>query len=126
MNKKISRGFSLLEIVIAMLILGLVVAGMTGLFISTNKLVIQAGHRLVALNYARQVAETLKVYVSADPNTPPNAGNAFTNNNFDAIGIPSSLTEGGITYNCNYTVTNNPQNATGLRQVTITVNWAES
>lgn len=125
MKSKNSRGFSLLEIVIAMLILGLVTAGLFGLFTTSYGFISKAGRRLQAVNYGREVLETLKIYVSANSATPVNAGSAFTNSNFSAIGLNASNTFGGISFSRSYNVTNDPLNATGLRQVRVTVNWNE-
>lgn len=137
MNSKLSRnflmGFTLLEIVIAMVILGLVAAGTFSLFVSSHQYISEAGHRLTAINYARQVAETLKVYVSAAASTPANANLVLANgtyNNtthFSRIGLANSYIRDGITYNLNYTVSNVSigGNVSGLRAVNITASWSE-
>lgn len=54
MKQKNTSAFSLLEIVIAMLIISLVVAGLFGLFITSHNFIGNAGHRLQAAQYARQ------------------------------------------------------------------------
>lgn len=132
MDSKTSRGFSLLEIVIAMLVMSLVVAGIYGLFITSHNFIGDAGRRLQAAQYARQILETLRVYVSANANFPANAGNAFT----DGLHPLSDITNIGASYymnihgigltvfNCNYNVTSNPQGATGLKEVRLNVSWS--
>lgn len=118
-----SRSFTLLEIIVAMLIMGVVLVGTVGSFISCHKFTIQAGRRLSAINLTRRIAETLKVYVSADPNTPAGAGIAL------APGLNKPYTDAGVTtplpeyvQQCTYTVTDL---AGGLKEVTITATITE-
>ena len=138
MKSKYTSAFSLLEIIVSGFILSLVVAGLFGLFITSSKFIIEAQHRSHAINYARMVAENLKVYVSADPNTPAFAG---TDNNhaldgdgtgethnpsligLNPIDIPH-ITGETCTYQVieNITVAGTP---TDLEQVIITVQWTE-
>lgn len=126
MHIKKSTAFTLIEIVVAMLILSLVAAGTFALFASSHKFINEAGHRLQAIYYAKRVAETLKVYISADSGTPPNAGTAFNNSAFASIGLASSVTDpnSGIVYNLAYTVSN-PISGSELKSVTITTTWNE-
>lgn len=125
-----SRGFSLLEIVIAMLILSVVVAGIFSLFITSTKFINEAGHRLQAINYARMVAENLKVYVSADPDTPSGAGTALgngTHDNYTDSGItllPRDAIVGATGQACTYRV--EEIGTSGMKRVTITVSWNET
>ena len=124
-------GFTLLEIVIAMLILSLVVAGIFGMFTTSSKFIAEARHRLQAVNYARMVAEHLKVYVSADSSVPAGADTALTagaNKSFSLSGVtiaPSSAIPNTTGQECGYTITNNPSGATGLKETTVTVTWTE-
>ena len=126
------HGFTLLEIVVSMLILGLVVSGVFALFVSSSKFISQARYRLQALNYARMVTEHLDAYVSA-ANTLPAPSNAGTGtgcalssgvHNPSELGIASPLILDGISYNGNYEVINDID-GTDLEQVTVTVNWTE-
>lgn len=131
MNIKTSSGFSLLEIVVAMLILSLIVAGTFGLFVTSHKFISEAGHRLQAIEYARMVAENLKIYVTADmgtnlsSGTPPGAGNVWSGTNPTAapLNFPSfgNIIPGAT---CNYSVSNNIPGP-NMKQVAINVNWTE-
>lgn len=122
-----------MEIIVAMLIMSLVVAGLFGLFVTSHKFIIEAGHRLQAINYARQVAETLKVHVIAEPSpitgigpplstvTPHNPSSSTPND----LGLPSDFITGITGETCTYTVSPNPQGTIDLKQVTITTTWTE-
>lgn len=131
MKPKSSTSFTLLEIVIAMLILSLVVAGLFGLFVNSTKFIVESQHRLQAMNYARMVAEQLKVYVSADPDTPAGAGAALAEGLEKApstIGLDDSITFGGVPMSCKYDVDEDINilgSLTDLDKVTITVTWTE-
>lgn len=142
MKPKSSRAFSLLEIVIAMLIIGLVVAGLFGLFVTSHGFIGNAGRRLQAIQYARRVAETLKVYVSAS-NTPPAPAAAGTgpgaaldeimhpaSRTPDLIGLPNTITtNNGTVLTCTYNVDEDvevvPGTPTTLERATVTVSWTE-
>lgn len=72
-----NNAFTLLEIIIAMLILSIVTAGTYGLFVTNYKFLIEAKHRLQAVNFANTVLEKLRMYVSENPDLPVNAGVAL-------------------------------------------------
>lgn len=138
-----NNAFTLLEIIIAMLILSMVTAGTYGLFVTNHKFIIEAKHRLQAVNYAIAVAEKLKMYVSENPELPENAGVALepgehSPNDIGLDGIPSidgiedkewsyvvtdmpsieGVVEGG-----KYLVADLPK--TEFKKVTVTVKWSE-
>lgn len=54
------KGFSLIEVMVASLILSLIVAGMFGIFVTGKGFVIRAGHKTGAINLARQRMEEVK------------------------------------------------------------------
>ena len=124
------KGFSLLEIVIAMLILSLVVAGLFGLFVSSSKFITESRHRLQALEYAKMVAENLKVYVTEDPGTPQGASVVWLGSDptvapLSLDDIDTIITGVNANANCNYFVIQGSPGA-GMNQVRITVNWTET
>lgn len=116
-----------------MLILSLIAAGTFSLFVSSHKIINEAGHRLHALCCAKMAAETLKVYVSADGNTPENASLVLANGVYDTdaefanLGLSRSYINDGIIYNLSYNISDviANGNATGLRRANIIVNWTE-
>lgn len=142
MQIKSSTSFSLLEIVIAILILSLVVAGMFGLFVNIAKIIVEIGHRSQAVNLARKAEEHGKVYVS-ESNTSPapdtagtGPGCALENGTIplDRIGLNPTYTLNGITYTFTPDGITNGYlvsdvlvggNPTGLKEVEITVQWTE-
>lgn len=145
MKSKNSRAFSLLEIVIAMLIIGLVVAGLFGLFVTSHGFIGNAGRRLQAIQYARRVAENLKVYVSASNTPPVNAGTGpgaaldggIDKNPVALLGLPAINIPGATGTTCTYSVIENADvnfwsggveiadGPTDLEAVTVTVQWNE-
>lgn len=72
-----NNGFSLLEVIIAMLILSLVTAGTFSLNVTCQKFLNDARQKLQAAERASSVLEQLSEYVSADPNNPVDAGYAL-------------------------------------------------
>lgn len=120
------EGFTFLEIVVSMLIFGIVVAGTMGLFITANKHIVNQRHRSQAYNQALKVLEQLRYYVSADPNNPTHAGEAFNDGGHSTslIGLGGTPDMSGV---------NNPQwsysvtDVTGsnCKEVTVTVSWEE-
>ena len=54
------RGFTLIEVVVAMLILSAVVAGMLAVFVVGRRSVNLAGHKVEALSFAQETIEDLK------------------------------------------------------------------
>jgi prepilin-type N-terminal cleavage/methylation domain-containing protein len=132
-----NKGFTLLEIVISMLILSLVVAGAYGLFVSNYRLLVDAKHRLQAVNQAAAVMEKLKSYVSADPNLPINAGNALKTGDLNDDGVvdatdvhlPQSeiglLASPFMTEVANQKWNYKVEDVSGadIKKVTVTVNW---
>jgi len=127
MKSKSTKGFTFLEIIIAMIILGLVVAGMFGLFTTAHKLIVEAGHRLQAVQQAKMAMEQLKLYVSADPNIPPNADLAFVNGNHNLgdIGLsPAPEIEGANNQAWSYFV-RRPIPGWDIKEVTMRVTWTE-
>jgi len=134
MNFKHSRSFTLLEIVIAMFILSVAVAGVFSLFATNYKYIIEAEHRLQAVHYGSMIAESLKVYVSADPANPTGANNALIAGNAKAYTLsgvniaPVNAFTGISTINaptCTYNIADNASGATGLKEAKITVTWDE-
>lgn len=62
-----SRGLSLMEVFVSLLILATVVAGVVGSFVSSQRLISSSYRRLQAANLSRQFLEILRTQVSADP-----------------------------------------------------------
>ena len=85
MNK---NGFSLLEIIIAMLILSITVAGSFALFVTSHKFLADAGRRLYAIERGNAFFEKLQKYVSADS---AYSGQVFNVVNVDKEGFGSPL-----------------------------------
>jgi Tfp pilus assembly protein PilV len=134
MKFKNSRSFTLLEVVIAMFILSLAVAGIFSLFATNYRYIIEAEHRLQAVKYGSMVAENLKVYVTADQGTDsttgtPNGASVVwggTNPTSAPLNLPNSNTviTNASNQTCTYAITN-VAGATGLKQANITVTWDE-
>jgi prepilin-type N-terminal cleavage/methylation domain-containing protein len=108
-----TKAFTLVEIIVAMLILGLIVGGMFAVFVGGKKIVIRAGHKTEAINLARQRMEELKsrAYASVDESPAPN---------------PESISfSSGISAERRWTVDDTIFGGQA-KQVTVTVTWTEA
>ncbi len=103
------RGFSLLEVIVAMLVLSLIAAGMFGMFVGGRGFVIRAGHKTEAINLAQDKIEEFKSMIFGDINP---------------TGSPDAETEfsGGISAERSWTVGNIAEG----KKVTVTVGWTEA
>ena len=63
---KIRAGFTLVEVIVALVILAATVAGIFASFIASQRYVATAKRRIVAVNFARQKLEELRPYVRQD------------------------------------------------------------
>lgn len=127
MKSKSTKGFTFLEVIIAMIILGLVVAGMFGLFTTAHKLIVEAGHRLQAVQQAKMAMEQLKLYVSADPNIPTNADLAFVNGDhvLGDIGLLPAPEITGVNNQAWSYFVRRPIPGWDIKEVTMRVTWTE-
>lgn len=136
-----SNAFTLLEIIVAMLILSIVTAGTYGLFVTNYKFLLEAKHRLTAVNQAGMVLEKLRVYVTANtiPILPVGAETAFQGDingdgNVDEHDkhLPSSIgldehpdIETGMSGAWYYLVSEVPDTNSECKKVTVDVVWSE-
>jgi type IV pilus modification protein PilV len=102
-----SKGFSLVEVLIALLILAISLLALAGLMMTTTRNSSFGGHMTEASTFAQDKLEQLRV--------SPWAGVATGNDT-----IQSST---GITYTRNWTVT--PNGDGNQRWVSITLNWTD-
>ncbi|HTZ11411.1 MAG TPA: prepilin-type N-terminal cleavage/methylation domain-containing protein [Candidatus Margulisiibacteriota bacterium] len=111
-------GFTLTEILIAMVILAAVMAGLTGVFVSGSRYVIHSRSRISSAELGKYFLDPLQNDIRED--SWDQVGNNLT------VGIRSgvSVDLDGITYHANYDVTNQTQ-APGLRKVKLTLTWTE-
>ena len=120
-------GFSLLEIIIAMLILSIVTAGSFSLYVTSQKHLTGAEQRLDAVNKAATVLEKLRFYVSENPDYPVNADNALAYGEGlspTIIGLdpqPGEMNNGQWFYE----VTDDEDPTTDWKVVTVAVTWDE-
>jgi len=103
-----SKGFSLMEVLIALVILSISLLALAGLMVTTTRNNSFGGHLTEAVTFAQQRLEEFRVAPYATLVTP----------GAPAIqtGVPS-----GIDYSINWIVVPNADDC--LRRVTITVNW---
>lgn len=101
------KGFSLIEVLIALLILSVTLLGLASLMATTIKYNSFGGHMTEATNFAQDRLEQLKT-------TPWKTL---------ASGFDQMTGSTGIVYSRNWKVVPNPDDT--LRTVTITINWTD-
>jgi len=117
--------FTLVEIVIATVILAIAVLGVMSAFISGTKLVAASKYRLQAINYAQQILENLRQEVRADTWDSGNL-RLTSGSPIDCLGTNPLASFGGT---CTYTVNYVDLNGNGSgdfgepRRVDVSVNW---
>ena len=102
-----SKGFSLVEVMIALLILAIALLALAGLMVTTTRNSSFGGHMTEASTFAQDKLEQLRV--------SPWAG--------VATGNDTTLGSTGITYTRNWTVTPNADG--NQRWISITLNWTD-
>ncbi len=120
MHKK-NRAFTLLEVLIAALILSLIGIGMANLFISGKRYVQHSRERMAGGELGKTFLDPLaNDFVREDLWNDPS--NCLTSN--PSTGCPGSQTIGNITYNPTYSISD--VTGTDLRRVSIDINWREA
>lgn len=122
------KGFTLVEVIIAMVILSMTVAGLLSVFLSAHRFVGRAKRRLFAVNYARSLAESLRNEVRQDKwdcniDDAGCGGLGLTTNLLGDWTTPINFNEGGITYSRRYKVES--VGTSDYRKVSIKVTWQE-
>ena len=117
------KGFSLLEIVISLVILGLTLAGIFSVFIAGRRYTERARRKLVSLNIGRQVLEKIKEDVRQDTwdiagSNRLTVGTHLVESGFITAPAGFDNWEGTISYEISNI-------ANVLRQATITITWNE-
>jgi len=101
------KGFSLIEVLIALVILSISLLGIASLMATTTRYNSSAGHMTEAATFAQDMLEQLRVTPWANVVTNPN---------------PDTITGAtGITYSRTWTVAPNADDS--LRTITVTVTW---
>ncbi len=106
-----SKGFSLIEILIALVILSIALLGLAGLMVQTTKNNSFGGRMTEAATFAQDKLEEFRAIGWVK--IPPNTG---------GIDHPNGAT--GIVYARNWQVAPNPING-NLKEITVTINWAD-
>lgn len=123
-------GFTLVEILVALVILALAVGGIMSSFISSQRFISRSQRRLQAANYAREVLEQLRDGVNAQ--YWASAGNdkldikGWTDCIAGPINPPLQInlaTLAAFNARCDYMVVS--ESATGYRAVTVRIEWDE-
>jgi hypothetical protein len=112
-------GLSLLEIIVALLILSLVMYGLTSLFMVSKRLLYHSGSRITSMEVGKFFFEDANLSVRAD------IDNCLYNNSNCRN---TSVTYNGVVYNVSYltaNVTNATNGNTSLRKVIVNVTWTE-
>jgi len=105
-RSKKSKGFSLIEVLIALVILSISLLALAGLMVYTTKSNSWGGHMTEATTFAQDTLERLRVIPWA---------------NLVTGAEPATIGATGITYTRTYTVAPNADDS--LRTITVTVTW---
>lgn len=122
-NLRQKKGLTLLEVLIAMLVISILAAGMFGAFIGAQALFNRARHRIQAYNFAREIQERLRAsYVYTDSKLDP-GGHDVENieSEMGDVIIKGELASLGATLT--YDVAEEPD---GYKEVTARVSWTET
>jgi len=133
LKKKSISGFTLVEILIAFVILTTAVIGLSSSFVASHKYVKRSRHRLAAVNLARTILEDLKAHVRQDTWTDdtsnllacPGASYPCTKNYNLPVMYPFNLPLG---WSATYFIEQPPAldiNGMQMRQVTVNIHWDE-
>jgi Tfp pilus assembly protein PilW len=115
-------GLTLLEIIIAILILALVMAGLVNLFISGKRWILHSRARMTGAELGRVFLDPLQMQVRQS-----DWGNSSTNQLF-ALSWSVPELEGGLVYDSIYSassVLDPGGNDTGLRRVNTSITWTD-
>ena len=106
-----SKGFTLIEVLIALVILSVAFLALAGLMVQTTKNNSFGGRITEAATFAQEKLEEFRAigWEKIIPNT-------------SGIDYPDGAT--GIVYTRNWRVTPNPANG-NLKEITVTINWAD-
>lgn len=125
---KYPPGFTLLEIIVATVIFGLVMVGLANIFISAKRYTLHARSRIQAAELGKLFLDPLQMQVRAD------SWDQINNLLRIPLGQESRSWTGtqevldGISFTPNYTVSrvrDSAGNDTGLRRVRVNITWAE-
>jgi prepilin-type N-terminal cleavage/methylation domain-containing protein len=114
MNKQ--TGFTLVEIMVATVILSLVILGMVSVFVAGKRHVISARDRMTGSEISKLFIDPLQMYVRQD--TWGAAGNALNSGTTSG----PSVKIGSVDYTPQYDVSN----TAGLRRVKAQISWPDS
>jgi len=133
MNKK---GLSLLEILISLVVLALLMASLTNLFVTGKRYILHSRSRMAAGELGRLFLDPLQMAVRQDtwvnPNNPLATGIFYCDNEpahaaFQHPDCPAlaSVNLNGIAYTARYNITRDNPTA-NLTKVQVDINWTES
>lgn len=108
-----SDGFSLIEILIAIVILSISLLALAGLMATTSRNTSFGGHITEAATYAQDQLERLRV----------TSWGSIANNWVDTSGAGTRTGPSGITYTRTLTVVSNANDT--LKTITITISWTD-
>jgi len=121
LETKSVRGFTMVEILVALVVLLLVVSGIITSFVTSQRFIARSSRRLQAANYARQVLENLWVGVDASHWADTSNGDPLDPTNSPR---PCGINLGSLGSNFSATCTYEVQRILNdCRRVTVTITW---
>ncbi|MDD5255183.1 MAG: prepilin-type N-terminal cleavage/methylation domain-containing protein [Candidatus Omnitrophica bacterium] len=132
------KGQTLLELMVAAVILTLVVGGITSVFLSAKQFILHSRSRMAAAELSRTMVDYLHMHVRADTwdtlssNDLTSSGGGFRYCDDDGTHTQQSeclsqaeRTLNTIVYSANYSISDAPANP-GLRKVVTKITWNET
>ncbi len=112
------KAVTLIEIIVATVVLALVITGLAQVFMSGRRFIIHARSRMVGAELGRYFIDPLHMDVNQ-----ANWANTCLGGSSSAC--PGAKTIDGITYTPGYTVDNATAGADPIRRLRVTINWNE-
>ena len=118
-----SSGFTLIEVMVAAMIIVILAAGLFGAFMGAQHFLNRSRHRMQAYNFAVDALDKLRSNYQYSSSPTMDIGNGHLDTEIDALGIIKG-DMAGLGGALTYDITEQPQ-ADGYKQVTVKVHWDE-
>lgn len=125
-KERLKKGFLLIEVMVAAIILTILATGIMGTIVIQKGMLNRSLFKTEAMNYARSVADMLLNEASASPNYFPKSlglGDHTIDTDPDICTLPDGYFKTNLNGIVKYTITKIKINTTDMFRVEITVEW---